>query len=118
MKDNLCLLFNNKNIYLLFQGVEIVNDDTNKEIECEERSADDEDDEVEIIIERSLVLGLLINLCGINSVSHDLHPALECCLERKYFLCQNAVRLKLTTWKRARYACPTWSNVILELTQE
>ena len=70
--------------YLLFQRVKIINDDTNEEIQRKERSAYDEDDKVEIIIERCLVLRLLINFCGINCVRHDLHPAFESCLEREF----------------------------------
>ena len=78
------------NIYLLFQSVKIVYDDTNEKIEGEERTTDYEDNKVEIIIERGFVLRLLVNFCGINSVSHDFHPSFESCLER-YILYVNIV---------------------------
>ena len=52
----------NATLYLLFQCVEVVDDDTDEEVEGEEGAADDEDDKVEVVIEACLILRLLVNL--------------------------------------------------------
>lgn len=44
--------------------VEIVNNDTDKEVECEERAKDDEDDKVYVHVEVDLIRGLLLYLKG------------------------------------------------------
>lgn len=45
--------------YFLLLHVEVVNDDTNEEIESEKRSKDDEEDEVKI--HRTTILSLRLN---------------------------------------------------------
>lgn len=47
--------------------VEIVNNDTDKEVECEERTKDDEDDKVYVHVEVDLIRGLLLYLKGKNT---------------------------------------------------
>jgi len=42
--------------------VEVVNNDTDEEVECEERAEDNEDDEVDVHVEVDLVRGLLPDL--------------------------------------------------------
>ena len=70
-------------VYLLFQGIEIINDDTDEEVESEEGPTDDEDDKVEVVVEASLILWLLVHFPGIHSISHDLHPTLKGGLKKK-----------------------------------
>ena len=48
-----------------------------EEVEREEGSADDEDDEVEVVVDGGLPLRLLVHLPGVHGVRHHLHPALE-----------------------------------------
>ncbi len=50
------------NTYLSLLLVEIVNDDTDEEIEREEGAEDDEDDEVQIHVQAVLFNGLLFHL--------------------------------------------------------
>ena len=64
--------------HLLLQSIEIINDDSNEEVEGEEGSTDNKDDKVEVIVEACFILWLLVDLPGVHSVRHDLHPALEC----------------------------------------
>ena len=45
--------------YLLLLLIEIVNDDADEEVECEERSEYDEDHEVKIHLQVDLVFGLV-----------------------------------------------------------
>ena len=52
--------------HLLFQRIEVVNDNPDEEIEGEEGAADDEDDKVEVVVEAGLILGLLVNLQQID----------------------------------------------------
>ena len=67
--------------YLLFQGIEVLYDDANEEIESEKGPTDDKDDKIAVIEERGLVLRLLINLRHIHRVLHDLLPPIERSLE-------------------------------------
>lgn len=53
-----------ENTYLFLLLVEVVNDDTNEEVEGEESSKDDEDDKVDVHVEVDLVHWLLFNLIG------------------------------------------------------
>lgn len=48
--------------YLFLLLVKIVNNDTNEEVECEERAKDDEDDKVNVHVEVDLVGRLLLDL--------------------------------------------------------
>lgn len=48
--------------YLLLLLVEIVNDDTDKKVECEKGAKDDEDDKVYVHVEVDLIGGLFFNL--------------------------------------------------------
>lgn len=48
--------------HLFLLLVEIVNDDTNEEVECEERAKDDEDDKVHVHVEVDLIRRLLLYL--------------------------------------------------------
>ena len=48
--------------YLFFLLVEVVNDDANKEIECEEAAKNDEDDKVKVHVHVVLPLGLQVHL--------------------------------------------------------
>ena len=47
---------------LLFLHIEVVDDDTDEEVESEERAEDDEEDEVEIHEDSLLTLRLLVQL--------------------------------------------------------
>ena len=53
-------------LHLLFQRIEVVNDNPDEEIESEKGAADDEDDKVEVVVEAGLILGLLVNLQQID----------------------------------------------------
>ena len=48
--------------YLLFLLVEVVNDDTDEEVEGEEAAEDDEEDKVDVHVDVDLADGLLPNL--------------------------------------------------------
>jgi hypothetical protein len=48
--------------HLLLLLVEVVNDDTDEEVECEKGPEDDEDDEVEVHVEIHFILRLLLLL--------------------------------------------------------
>ena len=63
--------------HLLLEHVEVVNDDSDEQVQCEEGPADDEDDKVEVVVERGLPVRLLVDLARVDGVGHHLHPALE-----------------------------------------
>lgn len=69
--------FEHSALVLLFQGVEVVNDDTDEQVEREEAAAHDEDDEVEVVVLGRLVVRLLVDLAAVHGIGHHLHPALE-----------------------------------------
>ena len=69
------------NEHLLFQSIEILYDDPDDKVECEERAKDDKDDKIAIVEQRGLVLRLLINVRHIHCVLHDLLPPIESCLD-------------------------------------
>jgi len=62
---------------LLFEHIEVVDDDTDEEVEREEGAAHDKDDKVEVRPQVLLVSGLQVHAAYVNSVRHNLHPALE-----------------------------------------
>ena len=68
--------------YLFLEGIKVVNDDTNKQVEGKERSTDDENDEIEVVVERSLPIRLFVNFSRVNCIGHHFHPSLKCCLEK------------------------------------
>ena len=70
--------------HLLLEHVEVVDDDSDEEVEREEGSADDEDDEVEVVVDGGLPLRLLVDLARVHRVRHNLHPALERGLRKKF----------------------------------
>ena len=90
--------------YLLFQSIEVLDDDPNDEVESEKGPADDKHDKIQIVEQRGLVLRLLINLGNINSVLHDLLPPVESCLNVKIPVSPgvDSAQSELTTWKSAR----------------
>lgn len=48
--------------YLFLLLVEVINDDTNKEVECEERAKYNEDNKVDIHVDVVLILWLVFHL--------------------------------------------------------
>ena len=54
--------------YLFLLHIEVVNDDTNEEVECEERSKHDEENKVEIHHHTDLTDGLVIHLHTIHTL--------------------------------------------------
>lgn len=52
------------NTHLFLLHVEIVDDDTNEEVQCEEGTKDDEEDKVEVHADSVLCYGLLVSLSG------------------------------------------------------
>ena len=54
------------NTYLLFLFIEVIDDDSNEEIEGEEGAKDDEEDEVDVHVDVDLPDGLFSNLSGGN----------------------------------------------------
>ena len=50
------------NTYLLFLFIEVIDDDSNEEIEGEEGAKDDEEDKVDVHVDVDLADGLLPNL--------------------------------------------------------
>lgn len=60
----------NCDTYLFLLLVEIVNNDTNEEVECEERAKDDKDDEVHVHVEVDLVRRLFLYLRVIKCLKH------------------------------------------------
>lgn len=63
--------------HLFLQHVEVVYDYSDKEIEREEWTADDEDDEVEVSVQVRLSLRLQIHASRVDGVFHHLHPSFE-----------------------------------------
>lgn len=63
--------------YPLFQHVKIINDDSDKQVKCEEGATHDEYHKVDVGIEVGLPLGLQVNSSCVDRVGHHLHPALE-----------------------------------------
>lgn len=63
--------------YLFLQHVKVVYDHSDKEIECEEWTTDDENDEVEVSVEVCLPLRLQVHTSSVDSIFHHLHPSLE-----------------------------------------
>ena len=59
-----------RNIHLLLQRIEVVDYDTDEEVEGEEWSADDEDDEVEVVVEARFILRLLVNLTNAKTITN------------------------------------------------
>ena len=57
-------------IHLLFQRIEVVNDDPDEEVEGEEGAADDEDDKVEVVVEARFILRLLVNLTNAKTITN------------------------------------------------
>jgi hypothetical protein len=54
--------------YLLFLLIEVVNDDTNEEIQSEEGAKDDKEHEVQVHVDVGLPDGLLVHLYASNLV--------------------------------------------------
>lgn len=50
------------NTYLLFLFIEVIDDDSNEEIECEERAKDNEEDKVDVHVDVDFPLWLFTNL--------------------------------------------------------
>ena len=48
--------------YLLLETVEVIDDDTNKQVECEERTNDDENNKEQVILKGGLSNLLLVHL--------------------------------------------------------
>ena len=61
------------NTYLLFLFIEVIDDDSNEEIEGEEGAEDDEEDKVDVHVDVDLPDGLFSNLQG-GKVSVRLLP--------------------------------------------
>ena len=61
------------NTYLLFLFIEVIDDDSNEEIEGEEGAEDDEEDKVDVHVDVDLPDGLFSNLQG-GSVSLVASP--------------------------------------------
>ena len=61
-------------LVLLFQSVEVVNDDTNEQVQREEASANNKDNKVEVVVLAGLPFRLLVNFPTINCISHDFNP--------------------------------------------
>ena len=61
------------NTYLLFLFIEVIDDDSNEEIEGEEGAKDDEEDKVDVHVDVDLPDGLFSNLPG-GSVSSVVSP--------------------------------------------
>ena len=57
--------------------IEIVNDNTDKQIQAEEWATDDEDDKIDIAPHGRLVFGLAVFASDIDRIVHDFEPAHE-----------------------------------------
>lgn len=76
-------------VYLFFKSVEIVNDDTNKQVQGKEWSNKDKNQEKDIGNERIFKVWLHVYSHWINSIVHYFHPTFKCrlwCLELLTFL--------------------------------
>ena len=60
--------------YLFLLLVEVVNDDTDEQVQGEERPKDDEDDKIDIHVEVVFPLGLLLVLEGLFPLFPHLFP--------------------------------------------
>lgn len=66
----MCALKKILDTYLFLLLIEIVNNDTNEEVECEERAKDDEDDKVDVHVEVDLIRRLLLDLKAIKHLNN------------------------------------------------
>lgn len=72
MKTSVCILrTHQRDTYLFLLLVEVVNNDTNEEVEREERAKDDEDDKVNVHVEVDLIGRLLLDLGVRQSGDHS-----------------------------------------------
>jgi hypothetical protein len=62
-------------VYLSFLHIEVVNDDTNEEVECEEGTKDDEDDEKQVESRSALLPWLQVNLQ--HSTTHTTYDIFQ-----------------------------------------
>ena len=69
--------------YLFLESVEVVDDDSDEEVEGEEGAADDEEDEVEVDVDVALQTRLLVVPRDVRRRRHHLHPPLERRLQNK-----------------------------------
>lgn len=67
----MCALKKILDTYLFLLLIEIVNNDTNEEVECEERAKDDEDDKVDVHVEVDLIRRLLLDLKAIKHLNNS-----------------------------------------------
>ena len=90
--------------YLLLEHIEVVNDDTNEEVESDEGAHNDEADKVPVVPEASISVRLLINVPWVCGISDQLHPAFKCGLyntklyrevEAKYKNCTVSTKCKM-----------------------
>lgn len=61
----LCLCYQSEekcNTYLFLLLVEVIDDDADEQVECEERAKDDEDDKVDVHVQVDLIRRLLFHL--------------------------------------------------------
>lgn len=100
--------------------VEVVDDDTDEQVEGEERPEDDEEHEVEVHVDVGLANRLLAHLSKdsretivnrIDEMTED--PELTSRESMASFMIW-IQPLNVATWNRHRYAFPTWSKFIGE----
>ena len=57
--------------------VELVDNDANKKVECEEASEDDEEDKVHVHVDAVLAVRLLVKVHHVDGIVHDIDPSLK-----------------------------------------
>lgn len=93
--------------YLFFEHVEVVDDYSNKEIECKEGTTYYKNNEIDVSIEVGFSLRLQIYSSSIYRIRHNFHPTFESCLnlENIYYFCSNliiksVVSILLDIWQK------------------
>jgi hypothetical protein len=64
------------NSYLVLLFIELVNDNTDKQIESEKAAKDDEGHKVQVHVDVDLPVRLVVHLHRVNGVVHDVNPTL------------------------------------------
>ena len=69
--------FQNTSFVLLFESIEVIDDDTDEQVQSEKTSTDDKDHKVKVVVLGGFIFRLFVDLPNIHCVRHDFHPAFE-----------------------------------------
>ena len=76
------LIFKGNISHLFLESIEVVNDDTNEEVESEEGTAYNENNKINVCINVVFSFWLFIYARCIHCICHHFHPTFKSCLEK------------------------------------